>query len=364
MFNKNKHDQVGSIKLSKRSSIWLFVTCVLSFCVGVGAHYFYDKIYKSNLSQENVVNQQVENKNLAREKVREPQTIADLSSLLDSGLKVEIKGEIKIDQPADSRDAKRLADIKQIQAALELYFNDNFSYPSVGANVVLGEGNYRKLCENGFVDAGVSCKTTYLSVIPANPESEGTKYIYNFKDKEHYEISFMLESETGPFTAGKFIASQMGIEQITTEETPPEEVEALYRFEAPFEILTSEEKWTKDPTAALVSKERFYSIDGGKQWLKDTEQLKTPLFRFFENKSGTRCQVKNQTMEIVYWGTGWARYYKDIQGKSIYILDNDEDFNGLFWCNNSNSMLIMAPIYQNNITEAENRVNQYFNIYK
>lgn len=50
-----------------------------------------------------------------------------------------------------SRDAKRVADIKQIQVALELYFDDNTSYPTVL------EGNLNP---------------TYIPVIPVDPLSK------------------------------------------------------------------------------------------------------------------------------------------------------------------------------------------------
>jgi prepilin-type N-terminal cleavage/methylation domain-containing protein len=39
-----------------------------------------------------------------------------------------------------SRDAKRLADVRQIMTALELYFNDVGAYPIIAATVLDGEG--------------------------------------------------------------------------------------------------------------------------------------------------------------------------------------------------------------------------------
>ncbi len=63
--------------------------------------------------------------------------IALISSVIFASLK---KARIK------SRDARRVADIKQIQLGLELYFNSNRSYPTglygAGATTGLTAGNY------------------------------------------------------------------------------------------------------------------------------------------------------------------------------------------------------------------------------
>ncbi|MEX0917163.1 MAG: prepilin-type N-terminal cleavage/methylation domain-containing protein [Candidatus Paceibacterota bacterium] len=55
-----------------------------------------------------------------------------------------------------SRDARRLSDVKQIQAALELYFDDKGEYPDALANLA----------------------STYISVVPTDPVG-GVSYVYN-----------------------------------------------------------------------------------------------------------------------------------------------------------------------------------------
>lgn len=51
-----------------------------------------------------------------------------------------------------SRDARRVADIKQIQLALELYYNDNAKYPATTTSLA----------------------TTYISVVPTDPQTGGS----------------------------------------------------------------------------------------------------------------------------------------------------------------------------------------------
>ncbi len=70
------------------------------------------------------------------------------------------------------RDAKRISDFKQIQAALEQFRNDNFSYPPSG-----GAGA-------GYVNFGGSLTTsdssrTYLKTVPIDPKNT-SPYLYSY----------------------------------------------------------------------------------------------------------------------------------------------------------------------------------------
>ena len=106
-----------------------------------------------------------------------------------------------------ARDAKRVADIKQIQTALELYFNDQQGYPgaysatggySTIASAVLGEGNYRCLGTLGFGTTG--CGGAYMGQVPTNPtpvNTLGSTYLYSSTASNHYAITFSLEGNTG-----------------------------------------------------------------------------------------------------------------------------------------------------------------------
>lgn len=56
---------------------------------------------------------------------------------------------------ARSRDAKRVSDIRQLQSALELFYNDHDRYPTYATS--------------GNVLAGYTNGTTYMARIPADP---------------------------------------------------------------------------------------------------------------------------------------------------------------------------------------------------
>ena len=101
---------------------------------------------------------------------------------------------------ARSRDARRVADIKQIQTALELYYNDWQSYPtsiSVGGTIASG--------------------TVYMAQVPRAPKpvdgsSCGTwnEYVYN-GTAQTYTITYCLGNATGGIGAGLATATPAGI---------------------------------------------------------------------------------------------------------------------------------------------------------
>jgi len=73
-----------------------------------------------------------------------------------------------------ARDSKRLADLKQLQTALELYYTDQNAYPA-GAGIALGATDYA--CLNsvaGFTTAG--CANAYMGQVPVDPKSGNYTY--------------------------------------------------------------------------------------------------------------------------------------------------------------------------------------------
>ena len=92
---------------------------------------------------------------------------------------------------AKSRDAKRVADVRQIQTALELYFNDNLGYPgSLVAGSSIGSGT-----------------TTYMQIVPAPPTppvfSAGQQqYTYTSSDSNTYTLQYCLEGNVGSISSG------------------------------------------------------------------------------------------------------------------------------------------------------------------
>lgn len=118
-----------------------------------------------------------------------------------------------------SRDAKRVADIRQIQTALELYFNDNETYPVDSTSVILG---IAAVCLDGSGLGSVSCSAPiYMGLIPSNPTPNGTDYTYSSTEPAGpcsgpvcpgYDIVFELEGATGGLGAGLHTASESGLQ--------------------------------------------------------------------------------------------------------------------------------------------------------
>jgi prepilin-type N-terminal cleavage/methylation domain-containing protein len=103
------------------------------------------------------------------------------------------------------RDAKRLADVRQIQTALELYYNDNNGYP---------------VASSGAPSGGDPAFSTYLTTYPAYPTPSGpapcdnnTAYTYTQTGSgTGYTILFCLEGTAGGMSAGDRTASQAGLQ--------------------------------------------------------------------------------------------------------------------------------------------------------
>ncbi len=110
------------------------------------------------------------------------------------------------------RDAKRVGDIKQIQTALELYFNDNYVYPTAAEGIILGTAAAAKsLCTGGLKAVCASGDKTYMGIVPANPTPGGAAYTYTSTNGSTYSITFTLEEDTGGYTSGAHTASPDGI---------------------------------------------------------------------------------------------------------------------------------------------------------
>ena len=98
---------------------------------------------------------------------------------------------------AKARDARRVSDIKQIQTALELYYNDNAAYPSSTATLV----------------------PAYMGQVPTNPTpnndgncTAGVGYTYTSQDSNRsYTLVYCLGGATGGLGAGVGTATPAGI---------------------------------------------------------------------------------------------------------------------------------------------------------
>ena len=113
---------------------------------------------------------------------------------------------------ARARDARRVADIKQIQTALEFYFSDHHEYPGTPPETEIGG---KCLSDSGFSD---NCSgTVYMSSVSINPSPRddgvcpGYDYRYKKRSSTSYSISYCLGSAVGSISAGAHIASQLGM---------------------------------------------------------------------------------------------------------------------------------------------------------
>jgi uncharacterized protein (TIGR02145 family)/prepilin-type N-terminal cleavage/methylation domain-containing protein len=102
----------------------------------------------------------------------------------------------------NARDAKRIADVKQMQTALELYFNDAGSYPATITSSITYGSNI------------------YMATVPSAPtpndgdcSEEQNAYTYQSigTENESYSISFCLGAPITNLAAGVKIAGPSGI---------------------------------------------------------------------------------------------------------------------------------------------------------
>ncbi len=111
---------------------------------------------------------------------------------------------------ARSRDARRLADVKQIQTALEMYYNDQGSYPASttpGAKIASGTTIYMDIVPKPPTPAdGTSCGN----------DASGYTYtarVINGITNGSYTLQYCLGSATGGVKAGQQVATPSGIAQ-------------------------------------------------------------------------------------------------------------------------------------------------------
>jgi len=103
-----------------------------------------------------------------------------------------------------SRDAKRVSDIKQIQTALELYYNDENGYPTA--------------ITAGQAITGPTSNVTYMSIVPSNPSprTDGNcpdlDYDYTQDSSSTYHITYCLGGAAGGLGAGTHYATPAGID--------------------------------------------------------------------------------------------------------------------------------------------------------
>ncbi len=79
-----------------------------------------------------------------------------------------------------SRDARRIADIKQLQLALELYFDANSTYPTDAQGLAI-------LATDG-----------HIAAVPTDPLGASVAYAYDYCSATLYHLGASLEEDTNP----------------------------------------------------------------------------------------------------------------------------------------------------------------------
>ncbi len=108
---------------------------------------------------------------------------------------------------AKTRDTRRVADIKQLQTALAMYYADNNGYPTTSEFVT-----------GSALATGTS---VYMAKIPGAPlpSNDGPcpigldKYVYDSANSNTYTLSYCLGGITGDIAAGYATATPGAIKQ-------------------------------------------------------------------------------------------------------------------------------------------------------
>lgn len=100
------------------------------------------------------------------------------------------------------RDTKRKADLAQLQKALEIYYNTNFSYPTTGNTWYAATGS----CGGSFGYTGASgyipnLAPTYVAILPADPKPSTAAcsgFNYRSNGSDYKIISNSVSGAGGP----------------------------------------------------------------------------------------------------------------------------------------------------------------------
>ncbi len=111
---------------------------------------------------------------------------------------------------AKGRDSRRLADIKQLQKALELCFDHGVGYPVITGGATIGQTGGLLLTTN-CASATIPF-STYMNPLPTNPQPGGTNYVYTSANSTTYTVAFSLEGQSGSLVSGAHTATPLGIQ--------------------------------------------------------------------------------------------------------------------------------------------------------
>lgn len=108
-----------------------------------------------------------------------------------------------------ARDSKRLADLKQTQTALELYYSEVGAYPIAGTAITLGVAGSTQVCLNASGWQAANCSNPYMAIVPKDPGS-GTYSYTAASPGSTYTIAAALEGTVNGLS-GNIRATPSGI---------------------------------------------------------------------------------------------------------------------------------------------------------
>ncbi len=127
-----------------------------------------------------------------------------------------------------SRDAKRLADLKQIQTALELYYLDQAKYPAKAAGVLGGDDvgpatDYVCMGSTDGLGTTIPCAgTMYMGTIPKDPGDKVYQWVDNAAGGgASYAFYVTLEGAAGGYASGVVCAKPNQVMQVAATGCSP-----------------------------------------------------------------------------------------------------------------------------------------------
>ena len=113
---------------------------------------------------------------------------------------------------AKGRDARRMSDIKQMQSALELCFDNGVGYPIIAGSTTNYVGAAAGLLLTTNCASASVPFSTYMNPLPTNPQPGGTNYVYTSANSTTYTVAFSLEGQSGSLVSGAHTATPLGIQ--------------------------------------------------------------------------------------------------------------------------------------------------------
>jgi prepilin-type N-terminal cleavage/methylation domain-containing protein len=98
------------------------------------------------------------------------------------------------------RDGVRKSDLRNIQTALRLYYNDFGRYPSsapAAGGAIVGCGTVAAPASCTYGSVWTKAGTTYMSILPDEP-LKTPDYVYTYVNDDDYTLRACLESRSDP----------------------------------------------------------------------------------------------------------------------------------------------------------------------